>query len=315
MLAGMLSAADSIGPWLVCTGLDLFFLGVISTQIVRYFDNFGKSDPRWLLSYVAGLASITCVKSCFNFALIWRKIVVQLVLWDGVPTVVPPDLVLVKLIGISAILIVSTVCYVQGYYLYRLYTMSGRNRYLVAPIALVLLSSWCLAMYTVRALKLASLGSTYLSTRTAYYIYFAMLVLGDVTLTLSTIFFLLRLRQNALPSSACLVNKLIMLIFQSALPGTSAMVVNFSVTLAFLETSQVPPASSMILSKLWAFSLMWTLNARCQHRVQLQSVCDTEGGALTPTLSRENRISASLQFRARSGALTECTCLKSESIA
>ncbi|KAJ7897424.1 hypothetical protein B0H13DRAFT_2521811 [Mycena leptocephala] len=94
-------------------------------------------------------------------------------------------------------------------------------------------------------------------------------MVGDIALTSSTAYFLIKYKKNVLPQSVGVLNALIRLTFQTAAPATICAFVNFVVSLTFpnvYPSSRIFAATTfnIVLPKLAAFSMMWTLNAR-QH--------------------------------------------------
>ncbi|KAJ7276678.1 hypothetical protein C8J57DRAFT_1583844 [Mycena rebaudengoi] len=101
-------------------------------------------------------------------------------------------------------------------------------------------------------------------------IHYGTVVAGDVILSGSTIYFLLKRSHQALPGNVGILNRLLRIAFQSAVPVTLCALANLicgdhftqqpdtsiDATLLFLELT------TMMLPKLYANSAMWTLNSR-----------------------------------------------------
>ncbi|KAJ7887056.1 hypothetical protein B0H14DRAFT_3430902 [Mycena olivaceomarginata] len=87
---------------------------------------------------------------------------------------------------------------------------------------------------------------------------------GDIILSLTTAYFLLTSRKDVLPQTAGLINGLIRLTFQTAAPAALCAMFNliFSQISVTDVDSIVSTAFNMPLPKLYAVSMMWTLNAR-----------------------------------------------------
>ncbi|KAJ7064030.1 hypothetical protein C8F01DRAFT_1130144, partial [Mycena amicta] len=262
-----LPPADILGSWLVGTCIELWFMGVLAGQFVKYFELFGKSDPRWLHIYISGLAFLSVVKSCVNFAVLWHK---TIILFGDLDDTAPMGTD-VRLSGVVAMLVVSCVFYVQGYYLHRLFLISNNNAYLVAPIAVLLFVGWLLSI-VADGLYVHGGGDELDEVSTLYYVHFPLVITGDVILTLATAFFLLRFRRNVLAPSASVLTTLIRLTFQTAAPATMTIIANLVVGVTFPHNSQVISGINIVLGKLWVFSLMWTLNARADKGSKMRSV-------------------------------------------
>ncbi|KAJ7339714.1 hypothetical protein DFH08DRAFT_875425, partial [Mycena albidolilacea] len=87
---------------------------------------------------------------------------------------------------------------------------------------------------------------------------------GDIILSLTTAYFRLTSRKDVHPQTAGLINGLIRLTFQTATPAALCAMFNliFSQISVTDVHSIVPTAFNMPLPKLYAVSMMWTLNAR-----------------------------------------------------
>ncbi|KAJ7064025.1 hypothetical protein C8F01DRAFT_1130127 [Mycena amicta] len=289
--------ADTLGSWLIGTCIELWFMGVLAGQFVKYFGLFSKSDPRWLHIYISGLAFLSVVKSCVNFALLWHKTIILLGDLDGTAALGVDT----TLTGVVGTLVVSTVFYVQGYYLYRLFLISNHNAYIVVPIALLLFVGWLLIIVSNGLFIRGARDSDVADDEEA--------LSGDVILTLTTAFFLLRFRRNVLASSASVLTTLIRLTFHTAAPATLTYVIacswlhnlltitcriltNFIVGVTLPNRSQVVYGINVVLGKLWVFSLMWMLNARADKRSRMRSVYTSrDGETRTPTAMQAGLVS------------------------
>ncbi|KAK0201091.1 hypothetical protein DFS33DRAFT_1277404 [Desarmillaria ectypa] len=95
---------------------------------------------------------------------------------------------------------------------------------------------------------------------------------ADVLLSSSTAWFLLKNRKHVIPQTASLLNALVRLTFQTAaLPAICAMINLIFVYTKNNYSKNVVSVFIQALPKLYAISMMWTLNARRAIRVAFAS--------------------------------------------
>ncbi|KAJ7184738.1 hypothetical protein C8R46DRAFT_1208914 [Mycena filopes] len=242
-----------LGPWLVGGCLDLFLQGILMSQFVNYFTYY-KDDKAGLRIVVCGLVLLTVLKSIHAFVIIWIQsipffgdlqgaILLNYTTWwqSGNP-------LMVALIGF----------YVQCYFCFRLYVISKRW-YVMAPIATLFLFGFLsiiVATYFIAAENYTQIGAWFAA-------HLSSVFAGDIILCLTTTFFLLKSKTDVLPQTVGLISALVRLTFQTSAPAALCAMFN-------LIFSQVNPGGSgiistafnMMLPKLYAISMMWTLNAR-----------------------------------------------------
>jgi len=151
--------------------------------------------------------------------------------------------------------------YTRAYFCYRLYFIS-KARWAVALVA----STDVLALsFVTFALYLRSKNADNIGVLLYYTLHFSVVFAGDMLLTLLTAFFLTRTKKEVLPRSHGIINALIWLTFETAAPSAICSLIN-------LVVSQLPTyfqllaASNEVLPKLYAVSMMWSLNARQELR-------------------------------------------------
>ncbi|KAF7304089.1 hypothetical protein MIND_00640400 [Mycena indigotica] len=258
-------AAYILGPWLIGTCLELILQGVISGQLVKYFTVFSTSDPRSLRIYVAFLTFLTVVKSGLNFGLLWRKCIINFGRLND-----PSDS---DLVAIQAMLMAFIALYVQGWYLHRLFRFSNSNVLIVIPVGLVLLLGFIMTI-VAGAVRIASSGRRFNAIVTYYAIYLPLVMSGNIILTFVTGYLLVRHRKshNVLPEDEHLVTTGLRLSLQTAAFPTILSIIAFAFSLRFPDPyptarSQACIGVNMVLCKVWAFSVMWTLNARVDDKL------------------------------------------------
>ncbi|KAJ7702761.1 hypothetical protein B0H17DRAFT_1042948 [Mycena rosella] len=242
-----------LGPWLVGGCLDLLLQGVLFCQFVSYITYY-RDDKGSFRIAVAVLALLTTLKSIHAFAIMWIQYIVYFgdlpgaILLNYTTWWQSGNPLMVAIIGV----------YVQAYFCFRLWVISKRW-YVVAPIATLFFFAFLaivVATYfisTADGPKIAHWFAAHLSS----------VFVGDITLSFATAFFLLKTKKNVLPETVGLISALIRLTFQTAAPAALCAMFN-------LIFSQVNPGGSgitstafnMALPKLYAISMMWTLNGR-----------------------------------------------------
>ncbi|KAJ7058944.1 hypothetical protein C8F01DRAFT_1085417 [Mycena amicta] len=254
-------AAYTLGPSLIGTCIALLLQGVVSTQLVTYFTTWNL-DPLLLRAYVGVLAVLTTLGSILDFFLLWRNQIMRF------GTIQFPDSFENDAV---AMLVAFVVIYVQGYYLRRLFLLSNRNFFIVVIIGCVLVVGFLMNI-VANGYSLQGGFANVKKVDLYYDIHFPLVLTGDILLTLSTATYLLHFRKNVLPQNAGMLTTLIRVTFQTAAPATCCIIINFAISVAFPEPGIVPMARifasigvNILLSKLWAISVLWTLNARA-HR-------------------------------------------------
>ncbi|KAJ7270191.1 hypothetical protein C8J57DRAFT_1321339, partial [Mycena rebaudengoi] len=125
-------------------------------------------------------------------------------------------------------------------------------------------------------------------------------VTGDVILSGSTIYFLLKRSHQALPETVGILNRFVRLVFQSAVPVTLCALANcicaasHSYNPATNATLLTVILTTIMLPKLYAISAMWTLNSRKELSSQFSS------DVASNSEKRSRRQITTLQFRRHS---------------
>ncbi|KAJ7315750.1 hypothetical protein DFH08DRAFT_419349 [Mycena albidolilacea] len=246
-----------LGPWLIGSSLELVLMGVLGCQFVNYYSWY-PDDSRGLRIAVAVLCLLSVLKSAETFASLWiflinhfGNIEYDLSLsttgwWDTA----------------NPLMVACIDFYVQCFYLYRLWGVSKRWG-VVAPIFAFFVFSMVaigLATYFIATAQhndVSSWFGTHLGTAFA----------GDAILTSTTAYFLLKTKKYTISSrTAGLLTSLVRLTFQTAAPA--ALVAMFNLIFSQMYRTSNPLlgyveiAFNQPLPKLYAISMMWTLNAR-----------------------------------------------------
>ncbi|KAJ7292069.1 hypothetical protein C8J57DRAFT_1492547 [Mycena rebaudengoi] len=217
---------------------------VLFCQFVNYYTLY-RDDKRSLQCIVTVLLVATILRSIQSFGLIWINfiqyfgdvngaILLNYTAWyqSGTP------------------LTVVMICfYVHCYFCFRLYIIS-KKIWIAGPMALLFLFAFLAVTVAVIAIHLSFVFA------------------GDLILSLTTAYFLIKTKQGVLPQTVGLISALVRLTFQTAAPAALCAMFN-------LIFSQYKPGGpglisttfNMALPKLYAISMMWTLNARRTMRL------------------------------------------------
>ncbi|KAK0213625.1 hypothetical protein IW262DRAFT_1410535 [Armillaria fumosa] len=247
-----------LGPWLVGLCLDLFLQGIVSSQFSNYYSWYGKTDGIGLKVAVGVLAIATSLKSIQCFAIVWIQLIDNFL---DLQTAVNMRFVTWYQIG-NPLMVAFIGFYVQMYFCYRLWVVS---KLWWVPLPIISLFLFALIAAMVVTHYLAIFDPKLASWLSAHY---ATVFVADLLLCSSTAYFLLKTKKNVLPQTVGLINALIRLTFQTAAPAVLCALLNLIfVYLHSDETKSVSNAFIQALPKLYAVSMMWTLNSRRSIRV------------------------------------------------
>ncbi|PBK96432.1 hypothetical protein ARMGADRAFT_1138613 [Armillaria gallica] len=256
------AALYSFGPWLVGMCIDMLLQGALFTQFANYFTWYGSTDGYKLTLSVAILALITTLKSvqvCLllchvssghvNEALLGiARVPLPQHLFPYSPTFLRPgNPLMVSLISL----------YVQSYFCYRLYVVSKRWWIVTPVLVLYLFSVGSVAVATYYIARSDPKLGRWLA------VHYATIFASDVMLAGTTAYFLLKTRKLVLPHTTGVINALIRLTFQTATPAV--ICTTFNLVFTYLPgpyDKGISSAFIQALPKVYAVSMMWTLNAR-----------------------------------------------------
>ncbi|KAJ3567423.1 hypothetical protein NP233_g6379 [Leucocoprinus birnbaumii] len=226
-----------------------------------FIANRYQQDRLGLKIAVFVLAILTTLKSIHIFALVWVQSINYFTDLEGA-------------IGLSytawwqsgSPLIIATLdLYVQVFFVRRLYFISGKKWWVAAPIGVVLAFAYaamCLATYYI------TVGASATPLMAPWFAaHFGSVVGGDICMTFAMTYFLLKTRKEVLPQTVGLFTALIRLTWLSAAPATICAVLNLTLSQIWPGTERLLSVTfGTILPKLYAMSMMWTLNARMDIR-------------------------------------------------
>ncbi|KAJ7346411.1 hypothetical protein DFH08DRAFT_810241 [Mycena albidolilacea] len=263
-----------LGPWLIGSCLELVLMGVLSCQFVNYY-NWYPGDGRGLRATVAMLCLLNLLKSAECFASLWIFLINHFgdILYD---------------LQLSAtgwwdtanpLMVAILNFYVQCYFCTRLWAVS-KKWWVVAPIFTLFvfaLFSMVLGTYYIATLqeKQVTDWCKHLPTPhmdgalipVAVAAHLSSVFTGDVILSMTTAYFLIKTKKSVISTqTAELIRSLIRLTFQTATPA--AVVAMFNLIFSQMYRTNRPLlgyveiAFNQVLPKVYAISMMYTLNAR-----------------------------------------------------
>ncbi|KAJ7231170.1 hypothetical protein B0H12DRAFT_1240035 [Mycena haematopus] len=243
-----------LGPWLVGSSLDLILMGVLSCQFVNYF-NWYPDDGRVLRIAVAILCVLNVLKSAECFATLWIFLInhfgdIQYNLqlsttgwWDTA----------------NPLMVAILDFYVQCYFCTRLWAVS-KSWWVVTPI------------FILFVFAVVSMTTYYIETAQEQQVtdwfaaHLGSVFAGDVILSVTTAYFLIKTKKTVLNQAAEVIDSLIPLTFQTSTPA--AIVAMFNLIFSQMYRTNQPLlgyceiAFNQVLPKLYAISMMYTLNVR-----------------------------------------------------
>ncbi|KAF8071610.1 hypothetical protein FPV67DRAFT_884124 [Lyophyllum atratum] len=249
-----------LGPWLVGTLLDIFLQGALCSQFISYF-TWHHNDGIGTRLAVVGLALMTTLKAIHSIALVWIMFILHFKDLDGA--------ILLNYTvwwQIGNPLIVATIgVYVQVFFCRRVWVISKKNIWYVLPIGTVLLLAYlsiCLATYYI------SLGAAAGKLIAMWFaVHLSSVFAGDLMITVVTAYLLLKSRKDVLPQTVGILRALVRLTFQTAAPAALCAMFNLIFSQVYSGDDRlISTAFNQALPKLYAFSMMWTLNARRKIR-------------------------------------------------
>ncbi|KAF8124258.1 hypothetical protein K438DRAFT_1893478, partial [Mycena galopus ATCC 62051] len=269
-----------LGPWLVGGCLDIFLLGILSTQFVNYFSWYRDDKPA-LRIVVAFLALISLLKTIHSFAVVWINSIVYFGDLDGA------ILLNYTTWYQSGTPLMVAMCgfYVQSYFCFRLWVIS-KQWIVVLPVAIVFLFGFLsivVGTYFISVDNLPQISNWFAA-------HLGSVFTGDVLMTAFTTYFLIKSKADVLPQTVGLINSLVRLTFQTAAPAAICAMFNLAFSqLPGAKVGIVSTAFNEMLPHLYAISMMYTLNARRTIRASRNGGVTTTSNEISGARSRGTR--------------------------
>ncbi|KAF7374045.1 hypothetical protein MSAN_00285200 [Mycena sanguinolenta] len=272
-----------LGSWLIGGCIDLVLMGVLCCQFVNYF-RWYPQDSRRLQLAVAILCLLNLLKSGACFASLWIFLInhfgdinYDLELsatgwWDTANPLMVLDFDFSRIhshpFNLRPTQVAILDFYVQCYFCTRLWGVS--KSWVVAPIFFFFicgLVSMGIGTYYIKILQHPRVANWFA-------VHLGCVFAGDVILSTTTAYFLIRTKKTVFSNrTAELVGALISLTFQTAAPPAIIAMLNLIFSQLY-HTNQpllgyVEIGFNQVLPKLYAISMMYTLNARRVLRSKL----------------------------------------------
>ncbi|KAF7315756.1 hypothetical protein MIND_00091500 [Mycena indigotica] len=247
-----------LGAWDLAVSGDLLLQGVIFAQTAHYFALY-HSEVLALRAFVLGLLLLTTLKSMQMISILWIQNVTHFSDIRGASMMFTTSWP--QQINMASGAFIAF--YIQIFMCQRLWALSN-NVYIIVVLMTIFTFSLIAAFIAVSLTfnDQPIVRSTWIS------LHFGVVFGGDLLLCGSTAYFLLKHAQYVLPRTAGLLNAILKITIQSAVPGAvCAMVTLISSQIGDKSIPARPSTlvsiiSSSLLPKLYALSAMWTLNSR-----------------------------------------------------
>ncbi|KAF8921142.1 hypothetical protein CPB85DRAFT_1210171, partial [Mucidula mucida] len=265
-----------IGPWLIGGYLDIFLQGILMYQFTNYWSWY-KDDRITMRLTVAGLMVLTTLKTVQVIALSWIQ---NIVFMNDVDGAVALNSTAWWESG-NSMMVATIDIYVQAYFCYRLYVIS-RSKWVVAPIITMFVFAW--AAMVVATYYITSVGGESRHVGHWFAGHLATVFGADVIMTITTAFFLMKSRKKLhAQTSVGVFDALIRLTFQTAAPAAVCAMFNLIFSQLYSSNDKIISTSfNQALPKLYAVSMMWTLNARRQIRIVAGRLTDPSSSERAP---------------------------------
>ncbi|CAE6432536.1 unnamed protein product [Rhizoctonia solani] len=252
-----------LGPWLIGALLDFMFTGILLQQFYFYRTHF-KSDPWYIKAIVWATVVCATLKTVQAFLIVWLKLVVAYGDWREAASWPWQDWtepVLGATVGVIA----------QCYFATRCYRLSGRKLWLLIGLLCFMFISWVCSFGVTLQI---GLKNPYFDGRIPYAVVpmLASTLLVDSAITSVTLFYLLRSKRGFNPHTDSIIRRLIVITFEAALPPAISAICD--VVTSVTQTGNVHATFNMLTPKLYAYSLMFTLNVREDTREMVVSGSD-----------------------------------------
>ncbi|KAH8831465.1 hypothetical protein DL96DRAFT_1705895 [Flagelloscypha sp. PMI_526] len=264
-----------MGGWFIGGCLVLLLFGVLTCQVTNYFTYY-KADKTALRISVGGLYLLALLKVAQAFALLW----IHSILWGADPAgALKLQQKWFILVNIPLGAVISL--YVQLYYVHRLWALS-RAWWAVAPVVIVMLLGFVAALITASSSS-AALATTGKSSDW-FAIYNACSFVTDILITVITTTYLLRAKKKVFARSKRLVDSLVRLAVQTAVPASICTLIMLICSRLGSKSLLPQPPNAIILGLLhalpiiYANCMMYILNTRRTLRLAGSSGANTSSG-------------------------------------
>ncbi|KAJ6619913.1 hypothetical protein B0H10DRAFT_2216465 [Mycena sp. CBHHK59/15] len=243
----------TLGPWVAGGFLDAILMGVVLCQVSTFFKARGSQEGvqrhyRWLVVLVT---FISILKTSQAIAVVWVQ---------NVEEFMNPDVARTLVFAAWWQTGITGVC-VQSFFALRFYLLA-QNIYLVIPIACSMLLGFagvCLSLNSI------IIGNTKAKVMWLL-VHLVCAFLTDFFITVGTCWALRKRTTGGLSTTTSLINRLLRLVFESAIPPTLVAAIDLILTQTLGTHLLWHLLLNYALSKLYVISLLYTLNCINEYR-------------------------------------------------
>ncbi|KAJ7781946.1 hypothetical protein DFH07DRAFT_792060 [Mycena maculata] len=250
----------TLGSWVLAGFLDAIFMGVVMCQVTTFFRSRRSQEGvqrhyRWLVVFVTFLSIL---KTSQAIAIIWVQNVEDFMNPDVART-----LVAAAWWQVSAPLMTGiTGVTVQSFFAFRFYLLS-RNIWFCIPILCSMLLGFAGVCLSLNAIIIGNADAKVMWLLVHLVCAFST----DFMITLGTLYTLRKRNNGGLDSTSSLINRLLRLVFESAIPPTVIAAIDLIMTQTLgLRHLLWHLLLNFALAKLYVVSLLYTLNSINEYR-------------------------------------------------
>ncbi|KAJ7631682.1 hypothetical protein DFH06DRAFT_699743 [Mycena polygramma] len=272
---------DTLGPWVLGAFTDCILLGVVFCQVITFYTTRSPRKTtafqRYCFWLVAVVLCLSVLKTCQEIAVVWVQ---------NVHDFADPDVARLRVATawwqVSTPLMTGVIgCVVQSFFCFRFWLLSRdfRSRYLVIPIVCSMtvgITGICFTVYNILCGNVKAKVMWLLIHLTGVFI-------ADFLITTGTIV-ILRKSASGLPSTNLLINRLLRLVFESAIPPTVIASIDLIMTQTLGPKLIWHLLLNFSLGKIYVISLLYTLNSINEYRRSTKDYSNeiyTSGGRIT----------------------------------
>jgi len=253
---------STLGPWVLGAFLDCMLMGVIFCQTVTYFRTRGRPSSglqqyfRWLVVVVV---SLSMLKTAQLIGVVWVQNVLEFANPDVARTLVAKAWWQVSVPLMTGII----GAIVQSFFCLRFYTLSHSWLLCVPIIAAIFLglAGVCLALANILV------GNAEAKVMWLM-VHLVGVFVADFAITTGTVFSLKR-RHSGVESK--LINRLLLLVFESAFPPTLIATTDLIMTQTLGPKLLWHLFANIALGKIYVVSFLYTLNSINEYRQEFSS--------------------------------------------
>ncbi|CAG7853224.1 SubName: Full=Uncharacterized protein {ECO:0000313/EMBL:CCA72913.1} [Serendipita indica DSM 11827] len=247
-----------IAPWVMGTFADLFLQGILAAQTANYFSYRDADGSHRRFAWLVIVLTILCLlKSAQNITIVWDTVIAAFA---------NPDVSMMLVAtnwwhyttSLSTALIAT---FVQCFFVYR-YWMLTKRWYVCAVMVVGMVISLIAAILVIHYLRLIQ----HATIKKWSLVHFVAAITVDTLITAGTALHLYK-KKTSIQSTSEMIDRLVRMTWQTALPPTLCVIVN-AVVLETRPLELTHIAFNMVLPKLYAVSLLYTLNIRNEMRTE-----------------------------------------------